>query len=59
MENIKQVQYQAALAITTRWQETNRNKFNEELGWESLADRRWCRRLIQLHKIRNMTPLYL
>ena len=39
---------------------TNRNKLYEELGWESLTDRRWYRRLIQLYNIRtNMTPIYL
>ena len=60
MESIEQVQYQAALAITGTWKGTNRNKLYEELGWESLSDRRWSRRLIQLYKIRNnMTPLYL
>ncbi len=32
----------------------------EELGWESLSDRRWSRRLIQLYKICNeLTPIYL
>ena len=55
MERIGKVQYQAALAITGTWQGTNRNKLYEELGWESLNDRRWCRRLIQLYKIRNYT----
>ena len=46
MERIEKVQYQATLAITGTWLETNRNKLYEELGWESLTDRRWCRRLI-------------
>ena len=60
MERIEKVQYHAALAITGTWQGSNRNKLYEELGWESLSDRRWCRRLIQLYKIRNnMTPQYL
>ena len=60
MERIEQVQYQAALAITGCWRGSNRNKIYDELGWESLSDRRWSRRMIQLFKIRNdMTPQYL
>ena len=32
----------------------------EELGWESLNDRKWCRRLCLFHKILNgITPSYL
>ena len=60
METIERVQYQAALAITGAWQGSNRNKLYEELGWESLSDRRWCRRLLQIYKIYNhLTPTYL
>ena len=60
MERIEKVQYQAALAITGSWKGSNRNKLYEVLGWETLSDRRWSRRLIQLFKIRNnLTPLYL
>jgi hypothetical protein len=60
MDRIEKVQYHAALAITGTWQGTSRNKLYDELGWESLSDRRWLRRLILLYKIRNnMTPLYL
>ena len=44
MERVEKIQYQAALAGT--WQGTSRNKLYDELGWESLSDRRWCRRLI-------------
>ena len=45
MAKAESIQYQAAL---------------EELGWESLADRRWCRRLIQVHKnLNNTTPSYI
>ena len=47
METVERTQYQAALAITGAWQ-------------ESLSDRRWCRRILQIHKIKNnMTPSYL
>ena len=60
MEKVERTQYQAALAITGRWQGTNRYKLYEELGWESLSDRRWCRRILQVHKIEKYTtPSYL
>ena len=60
MDHIEKVQYHAALAITGTWQGTSRNKLYDELGWESLSDRRWSRRLILLYKIRNnMTPSIL
>ena len=60
MEKIEKVQYQAALAITGCWRGTNRNKIYEELGWESLSDRRWSRRLFYFYKIHNnLTPEYL
>ena len=60
MNDIERVQYRAALAITGAWQGTNRNKLYDELGWESLCDRRWFRRLLQVYKIHNnMSPKYL
>ena len=60
MEELEKIQYQAALATTGAWQGSNRYKLCEELGWESLSDRRWCRRILQVHKIVNdKTPLYL
>ena len=60
METVERSQYQAALAITGAWQGSNRSKLYEELGWESLSDRRWCRRILQIHKIKNnMIPSYL
>ena len=35
-------------------------KFYEKLGWETLSDRRKCRRILQIHKIfNNKTPSYL
>ena len=40
MERIEKIQYQAALAVTGTWKGTNRIKLYEELGWESLSDRR-------------------
>ena len=60
MESIERIQYQAALLITGTWKGTSRNKLYNELGWESLTDRRWCRRLIHFFKIHNgLTPSYL
>ena len=60
MEKVERTQYLASLAITDTWQGSNRSKLYEELGWESLSDRRWCRRILQIHKIKNsMTPSYL
>ena len=51
METVEKTQYQAALAVTGAWQGTSRIKIYEELGWESLSDRRMCKRVLQLHKI--------
>ena len=60
MEEIERIQYQAALAVTGAWKGSNRTKLYEELGWESLSDRRRSRRALQIHKIEtNCTPSYL
>ena len=60
MEKAERIQYQAGLAITGAWQGSSRSKLYEELGWESLSERRWCRRILQIHKIvSNKTPSYL
>ena len=60
MEKIERVQYQAALAVTGAWQGSNCSKLNEELGWETLSDRRMGRWILQIHKImNNRTPSYL
>ena len=57
METVEKVQYQAALAVGA-WNGSSRSKLYEELGWESLSDRRWCRRILQIHKIiKNKTIL--
>ena len=53
MEKVEKVQYQAALAITGAWQGSSRSKLYEELGWESLSDRRNIRRTLQIEKIIN------
>ena len=46
--------------VTGAWQGSDRVKLYEELGWESLTDRRFYRRILQLHKIFDgQTPSYL
>ena len=57
MEDVERIQYQAALAVTGSWKGSSRTKLYEELGWESLSDRRLSRRVLQLHKIVNNCTL--
>ena len=60
MNALERTQYQAALAISGTWKGTNRDKIYEELGWETLDQRRFFRRLTQFYKImNNLTPEYL
>ena len=57
---IKSVQYNPALAITGAIRETSKEKLYQELGFESLKDRRWLKRLCYLYKIVNTKqPAYL
>ena len=57
---IESVQYNAALAITGSIHGTSREKLYQELGFESLHDRGWFRKLCFYYKIRhNMRPIYL
>ena len=57
---MERIQYQAALTVTGAWQGSSCSKLYDELGWESLSDRRWCRRLLHFDKIvSNKTPHYL
>ena len=59
MEKLELVQYSAALAITGAWRGTYSRKIYNELGWESLDSRRWCRHLTSFYKItNNLTPDY-
>ena len=53
MSRLESVQYSAALAITGAWKGTSRDKSYQELGWETLADRLWYRRLTLFYKIIN------
>ena len=60
MEKIEHIQYHAARVITGTWKGTSMNKLYDELGWESMSDRRWSRRLIHFFKIHiDLTPSYL
>ena len=40
MDLIEKVQYKAAIVVSGYWQGTSRVKLYNELGWESLSDRR-------------------
>ena len=60
IEKVERIQYQAALAISGVWHGSSRVKLDEELGWETISDRRMGRHILQTHKIlNNMTPSYL
>ena len=59
-QNIESIQYNAALAITGAVRGTSREKLYQELGFESLQQRRWYRKLCCLFKIiNNQSPRYL
>ena len=60
MKKVERIQYQAALAISGVWRGSSCSKLYEELGCETLSNRRMCRRILQIHKISgNKTPSYL
>ena len=54
-EKIESVQYNAALAITGTFKGTSRDRLYQELGLESLTQRRWYRRLLMFFKIVSKT----
>ena len=57
---LEMVQYNTALAITVAFKGTSRDRINRELGLESLAERRWSRRIFFFHKIiYGLLPVYL
>ena len=57
---IESVQYNAALSITRAIGGTSREKLYQELGFEYLTGRRYCRRLCFLYQIINeQTAPYL
>ena len=54
------IQYRAALAITGAIKSTSCDRLHLEIGLESLADRRWSRKIFFFHKIVNgLLPSYL
>ena len=60
MGTLESTQYQAALAVSGAWKGTNTEKIYNELGWETLDQRRMFRRLVQFYKIMTeQTPEYL
>ena len=60
MEKVESVQYQVALAIIGAWKCTSKLELYEELGWETLSNRRSSKRILQIHKIIDgKTPSYL
>ena len=60
MENVERILCQAALAVTGTRQGSSHSKLFEELGWETLSDRRRWRRILQVYKMSNdKTASYL
>ena len=47
------IQNRAALVTTGAIKSTSRDRLDQEIGLESLADRRWSRKIFFLHKIMN------
>ena len=59
-QKVETIQYNAALAITGAIRGTSREKLYQELGLESLEQRRWFRKLCLFFKIyKNHSPSYL
>ena len=59
-EKLESFQYNACLALTGATRSTSKEKIYQELGLESLRDRRWCRKLCLLYKVlENENPKYL
>ena len=47
------IQNRAAIVTTGAIKSTSRDRLDQEIGLESLADRRWSRKIFFLHKIMN------
>ena len=59
-QKLESIQYKAALAITGDIRGSSREKLYQELGLESLKQRRWFRKLCYFFKItKNQSPNYL
>ena len=54
---LESIQYEAAMAMNCAWKGNNTDKLLEELGWETLGNRRWHRRLCLI--VNNQAPEYL
>ena len=51
IEGLENIQYQGVFAITGLLAKLKVVlNYNEELGWESLSDRRWARRLVNFYR---------
>ncbi len=60
INKLESIQYNAALAITGAIRGSSKERIYQELGLESLSDRRWYRRMCTLWKIINgLSPEYL
>ena len=60
INKLESIQYYAALAITGAIRGSSKERIYQELGLESLSDRRWYRRMCTLWKIINgLSPEYL
>ena len=59
-ERLESIQYNAALVITGAVRGSSREKLYQELGFESLQQRRWYRKLCLFYKIiKNQSLRYL
>ena len=59
-DNLESIQYNALLAVTGAIRSTLKKKLYQELGFESLQQRRWFRKLWTFYKIyKNQSPSYL
>ena len=59
-QKLESLQYNACLGITGTIRGSSREKLCEELGFESLQQRRWYRKLCSFYKIfKNESPRYL
>ena len=60
MEKIESFQYNEALAITSAIKGSSKEKLYQELGFGSLKERQWMRKLCYLYKIMSSKrPSYL
>ena len=59
-QKLESLQYNACLAITGAIRGSSREKLYQELGFESLQQRCWYRKLCSLYKVfKNKSPRYL